>query len=281
MYEEINQNINPFLEIIANHWQLLVATYLLIALVGIILGYKQKIVVFENFDDLALSLGLITFPIALSFLAYIDPSFIKGPIGIVFFIIMSVILFIIISKTWRSNNGFSGFLLALLTKIPFAVVYGFSLLNAIAPTGKTFAERSSRRQKSIAGLLFLTPLLVKLVKHKTGVWTPKNIPVSALRTVNFDDDEAIKLADDEEMPDEIDLDMKISIARHFTERELLKIIKAYDIEINSNPTKIEMLEAVVTDEDVDFVKVLDALPLRRQEEIHEEIKKITSIFGAD
>ena len=156
----------------------LLVCYFIIVIIGIFLGFgeKRKIVVFKNYDDLGL-----TFLVPASYFLII---YIFTWIGIsykianfVAWIVVGVIMIKIFINTYLDNNRqILKTLLAFITKIPLGVIFVFHLLNIIYPDGKTQKQKRENREKSLAILILLTPIIGGLVVEKKGkFFNPKNV----------------------------------------------------------------------------------------------------------
>jgi len=78
-------------------------------------------------------------------------------------------LSIIITRSWVDNRGVFSTLLAVLTKLPFAILVPVLILRAAAPTGKKASQRAFARFLALGGLILLAPLIVALTRDKTGL----------------------------------------------------------------------------------------------------------------
>lgn len=157
-----------------NHLGLILIFYSVVVLAGIILGWKQKIVVFKNYDDLILSICFFVIPVFVFLLNAM--GFISSLEGFPFVLFLSVellLLSLILICSWQSNKSFLSFLLAFFTKMPLSIFFSVLLFQIIDPSGKTEFERKTNRNKSIAFLVLLTPVLYKLVRNKEGFWQKK------------------------------------------------------------------------------------------------------------
>lgn len=163
------------MEATANTWlNSIFNVYTLIALiviivVGIFLGFKQKITVFRDYNDLGLVflLGLSSF--IFFYIFSLLPEDQKN-VGIAFILIVELLLFLwIVVRTYQDNQNIFYTLLALITKIPLSILFIFNFLSFVAPNGKTMGKRADVRYSSFAFLLLLTPIILGLVKNKEGL----------------------------------------------------------------------------------------------------------------
>ncbi|HIC8801145.1 MULTISPECIES: hypothetical protein [Aeromonas] len=144
--------------------------------IGVFLGAgnKRKIVVFMNYDDLGLTFLIPTAFFAIAFMfQYLGGSpQVGAAIGGV---VSLVLLFKVIVLTYHTNNRQVGYTcLALITKIPLSILWVLNIIQLIAPSGKTAAQRRSNRQSAMLVLLIVTPIIGLLVVDKSGsMFNPK------------------------------------------------------------------------------------------------------------
>lgn len=143
---------------------LIIIVFLLPFIIGVVLGCKEKIVVFRDYNDLFIVFlaAILFMPLLVSF------SVIKSPIMFLFciFIELSLALWVI-HRTYQDNQGnlISTFL-SLYTKIPLSLFFIFNLLSFLEYFSKPNIEQTEGF--SFTPLLFLTPLILKLIKNKSG-----------------------------------------------------------------------------------------------------------------
>lgn len=147
--------------------------WLLIVIIGVVLGFKQKITVFRDYNDLGLIFLIALSPIVLSQLF----SLIGGDqkkVGAVFLIIVEAVLFSwVVVRTYQDNQNILGMIVALITKLSLSVLFIINFLNFVSPTGKTASERAKSRRSALAVLLIVAPLTFALVKNKEGIFNPQ------------------------------------------------------------------------------------------------------------
>ena len=148
----------------------LTVLYFIVVILGIILGFgdNRKIVVFNDYDDLGLTFLI---PVSYFLIIYLGAEF-----GISFEILRIIALIVVIfilgklfMNTYKANNGrVIHTLLAFVTKIPIGVIFVFHLLEFINPSGKTYKQKRENRERSLAILVLLTPIIAGLVVNKEG-----------------------------------------------------------------------------------------------------------------
>ncbi|TRZ50471.1 hypothetical protein D4S03_06695 [bacterium] len=162
--------INNWPNLIFNIYTLII--WIVIVVIGVILGFKQKIVVFRDYNDLGLVFLIALSPIVLFQLTGFIPSQIH--IAIVFAIIIEgILLGWIVIRTLKDNVNILALFVALITKISLSVMFILSFLMSIAPQGKTAARRAKSRYSALAMLFVVAPLVFGLVKNKTGFFNPE------------------------------------------------------------------------------------------------------------
>lgn len=154
------------------------ACWFVIVCTGCVAGWGERIVVFRNYDDLAL-VFFVGFSICVGLLL----SFHLGNfgkwvsytiIGISVAISVGLVLTTII-RTWSDNPSWWKFALALITKISLAALFLFYLVQLISPGGKSQAQRGRNRASALGMLILLAPVVYSLVRDKTGIWAPRDV----------------------------------------------------------------------------------------------------------
>lgn len=159
---------------IVNHSDInnLILILLLLPLaIGILLGLQEKIVVYRNYDDLCIVFAAAVLPLPFLLLYSITTNQI---IIYAFIFTELALIFWIIYRSYMDNNGniFSTFL-SLYTKIPLSILFIFKLFSLL----EYFSKSEQKREGgfSFIPLIILTPLILKLIKHKNGVINCKRI----------------------------------------------------------------------------------------------------------
>lgn len=149
--------------------------WILIIIVGVVKGRSGTITVFRNYDDLALAFLTVLVPVLGGFLAFLAGNK-DGPLmlAIGFVVVCEVLLlWSILRRTWYDNPSAGAFLLAAVTKTTLSFLFVQSVMNVIAPSGKTSAARSASRRAGFFWLLFLAPLVYSLVRDQEGFLSPR------------------------------------------------------------------------------------------------------------
>ena len=156
------------MELLRNDYQNLIFIGLLIPIVaGIVMGFLNKIVIFDNYDDLGLTFLMFILPVPM---IYIYGFLGKSQYTLYFFLFIEILILCFILYKSFINNRKNIFytLLALYTKIPLSFLY---LINLLLIIDDLFDKKFNRKTK----LLFMvfaifTPIMAKLVRDKTGVF---------------------------------------------------------------------------------------------------------------
>lgn len=157
-----------------------IALWLAVVLVGIIAGWKEKIVVFRNYDDLAMMFFMMVVPLGIAFTGFIvgDKS---HPYAVPSLILAAIILsgFLVWAsiRTWHDQvpHSVGAFALALITKMSLGILFVNALLTVIAPGGKSQLARARARSSALVWLAVLTPVVMRLVRDHEGIWSPRNV----------------------------------------------------------------------------------------------------------
>lgn len=166
---------------IGNFLVVSLVVWLSLVLIGIIAGFKGAIVVYRNYDDLAMVffMGVILFVGGLVgfYLSGFKGSFatpvVWGLSGLGIICLFGWTLV----RTWRDQQPESvwRFALALITKMSIGILFVNNLVTLISPSGKTFNARSRARSSALLFLAVLTPIVMRLVRDHEGVWAPRNL----------------------------------------------------------------------------------------------------------
>jgi uncharacterized protein len=164
-----------------NVLSVLFVVWLSIVVVGIVCGFKGTIVVYRNFDDLAIVFLMSVLPfvggLAGFYFSGLKDSF-AAPLLWGLSVVGTMVLFgWTIARTWRDQQPASAwrFSLALITKVSLGILFLNNLVTLISPSGKTFNARSRARGTALLFLAVLTPIVMRLVREHEGVWAPRNI----------------------------------------------------------------------------------------------------------
>lgn len=148
----------------------LLAVACIVVIYGIVQGWgdDRKIVVFKDYDDLGL-----TFLVPASGIAVIYVfSFFGASESIGKYLAWAVMLWVLsklaVNTYALNDNDLKKTALALVTKLPLAIVWVLNLIQVINPSGKTAAQRSSSRGSALVMLAIMTPIIGKLVVDRSG-----------------------------------------------------------------------------------------------------------------
>lgn len=167
-----SEKISSIFKIIYNEYFLI--AIITITLFGIFLGVTEKIVVYRDYNDLGIIFLMGLFPFIISYLFMLNNSNIYQDF---LFLLLSIAeggcLLFVFARTYQDNNNIVQALIAFITKIPLSILFIVNLISFIAPTGKNFQERAKKRQSGLVWIMFLSPILFKLVRNKTGFFNPE------------------------------------------------------------------------------------------------------------
>lgn len=167
-----------------NSLGLIIVTWLLTVVAGCFAGWKKKIVVFRDYNDLALVFfAALVLVIGFILMAgFADGSQSSG-IAIVATTACAFLALcgIVVVRTWQDNRSLWAVPLALITKLSLAGLFLVSLAELISPGGKTLLERSRRRSFALGALVLLAPIVHGLVRDKKGIWAPLDVLGAARR----------------------------------------------------------------------------------------------------
>ncbi len=158
---------------------LIVVLWILLVIVGSVAGWRQDIVVFRNYDDLALVFFVgFAFVVGMFLAAGLGGGKDTSSPAIVLIATAIGVLGLfgwLLVRTWIDNPSLWRCPLALLTKLSLAVLFLINLVSLIAPGGKNQYQRSRRRSAALGFLLILSPIVYGLVRDKTGMWAPRDV----------------------------------------------------------------------------------------------------------
>lgn len=154
---------------------IVLVTWLAIVVIGVVAGFSEKIVVFRNYNDLAL-----VFCIGVAWTIGLSALFMVGSRSAVIFAVVLCVAgialgLVIVGRTLLDNLSIWAFPLALITKLSLASIFLLNLVTFISPGGKTYADRARARASAFGILLLLTPIVYRLVRDKTGFLAPADV----------------------------------------------------------------------------------------------------------
>lgn len=160
-----------------DYWGYILIGWAAIVLLGAILGWNQKIVVFRNYNDLGMvfASGVSIYAAIIVAITFASES--KSMQALSFFLIAIAVFLLIylIARTFIDNKSFFLGALALVTKITLSGLFLFNLISLLSPSGKTQRQRSKDRSNALLWLIFLTPVIYHLVRDKEGIFCPRDI----------------------------------------------------------------------------------------------------------
>lgn len=157
--------------------------WILIVVVGTILGFMKKITVYRNYDDI----GLVFLMMLLPFVAIMASLYLRGLDEKVVYALLGlfgcaeIFLFVVSGvRTYQDNSNIFAALVALLTKLTLSVLFLYNLIRLISPGGKTLMDSRRTRESAALCLLVLAPIVYGLVRDKVGIFNPEETLQSKL-----------------------------------------------------------------------------------------------------
>ncbi len=157
-------------------YNLVLVAFLAVVIFGIVKGSgdNRSVIIFRDYDDLGL-----TFLIPASFvlIVYIFSMLGGNPAyGMILGGGVAAWLFFVLVRNTYIDNGknIGKSSLALITKLPLAIIWVLNLVSLLNPSGKG-AQRRRNRGQALVILTILTPIIGMLVVDKTGSYfNPKS-----------------------------------------------------------------------------------------------------------
>jgi len=141
------ENANVLIDSIFNIYSLVI--FIVITIIGIFLGFKQKITIFRDFNDLGLVFLIELLPIVLMYLSSLIAAN-QNKIVITSIIIVEIILFMwIIARTYQDNNNILSTLIALITKTSLSILFILNLMSFSNPTEKDIKLRMKSMESDV------------------------------------------------------------------------------------------------------------------------------------
>lgn len=155
-------------------WSLLIAFGAVVVGTGIVQGLREKVVVFRDFDDLAISFV----PFACCIVAVILALFSSAKIVMWLLVATAVVIQLFVSvTTWRDNPRAVPFAIALAAKTTLSFFFVINLFSFLFPMEKSAASEARVRRDALIWMAVLAPLIFRLVRVKTGRINPMEMGV--------------------------------------------------------------------------------------------------------
>lgn len=148
-----------------------------IVLLGVILGWNEKIVVYRNYNDLAIvfASGVCTYCAFLVGFSFASTSSGMAVLSASLVLVSISLIIYLTVRTFLDNRSLIWTLIALVTKLTLSILFLFNLLSLLSPSGKTQRERSRDRSSALVWLVVITPVVCRLVRQPVGVFCPKDV----------------------------------------------------------------------------------------------------------
>ncbi|WP_235869798.1 MULTISPECIES: hypothetical protein [Pseudomonas] len=154
-----------------DYYNIALIVVFLVVITGIVMGWgeNRKIVVFQDYNDLG-ECFLIPASAVVIYLVFVNLLGGRPEYAMIICGIVSTGLFILcLMNTLKANNfNIPYALLALCTKLPLAVLWVFSLVSLLNPSGNNAAQRRQSRGIALVILTVVTPIVAQLVVNKSG-----------------------------------------------------------------------------------------------------------------
>jgi len=156
------------------NFEYVLIAWICIVIIGVLLGIKDVIVVFRNYNDLALVFATGIMIVAAVYAAMANEN--RESLFPAFFVVLAIILVVwVIFRTIRDNQNPLWMIIAFITKITLSVVFLINLINFVTPAGKTTRARAATRRSSFVALLLIAPITFALIKEKNGIFSPRAV----------------------------------------------------------------------------------------------------------
>ncbi|OGV70052.1 MAG: hypothetical protein A3K19_24915 [Lentisphaerae bacterium RIFOXYB12_FULL_65_16] len=148
--------------------------------IGAYLGFTGRITVYRDYDDLFFIalLGIvptITLPGIMMVYALTDSAIVLMLLLLGLVGVEVALLGRISARTWEDNPRYGAWFAALTTKVFLAVLFLTHLLSFLNPQDKTGKKRRTTRASALVTLTLLTPVMMRLVRNKTGTYNPERL----------------------------------------------------------------------------------------------------------
>lgn len=154
-----------------DYYNILLIIMFFVVISGIVMGWgeNRKIIVFEDYNDLGMCF-LIPASAVVIYLVFVNLLGGRPEYAMVICAIVSIGLFLLcVLNTLKSNSYHIPYsVLALCTKIPLAVLWVFSLISLLNPSGRNASQRRQSRGIALIILTIVTPIVAQLVVNKNG-----------------------------------------------------------------------------------------------------------------
>jgi hypothetical protein len=160
----------------SNVIQCILVGWLIVVAAGVLLGVNNRIVVFRNYNDMAIAFcaGLLASVAVVLWFGF-EKQYAILALSLV--VMASIGVFWSIIRSFVDNRNPFYAIIAVTTKLTLFALFIFSLVDLVAPSGKTAGDRAAARRYSFIILLFIAPLTYALVKDKTGVFSPEGLRI--------------------------------------------------------------------------------------------------------
>ena len=135
--------LQPNKSIHDDYWGYILIGWAALVLLGAILGWNQKIVVFRNYNDLGMvfASGVSLYAAIIIAITFASESKSMQALSLFLIVIAVFLLIYLIARTFIDNKSLFLGSLALVTKITLSGLFLFNLISLLSPSGKTQRQR--------------------------------------------------------------------------------------------------------------------------------------------
>jgi len=148
-----------------------------VILLGVVLGFKQTITVFRDYNDLAIVFfsGVLLFWTIVISSSKNSLSDMHLMLGVMLIASVALMIYLIFRTFVDNQYSIWKTPIALITKLTLSTLFLFNLMSLLSPSGKTQSQRARNKANAVIWLMMLTPVIYGLVKNKTGIFMPAGV----------------------------------------------------------------------------------------------------------
>ena len=151
-------------EIIVN---LLFGAWVIVIIYGFIQSRKGNVIVFIDFDDLALCFGTFVVPIIIAIVGmYLGLQ--VGGLAVAALVFVGMLVYLVKQTYYSNGNSIKRTFISILTKVPLGLLWVGMFYQMLVPSGNSRSQRTQSRGRAVFILTFLTPIILMVVNEKTS-----------------------------------------------------------------------------------------------------------------
>ncbi len=136
-----------------------------IVIIGIYLGVTDKAVFYMDKEDLLLSFA----PYPMFIITALLSMYTWEWVGYVGWIATTIVVVMVFYRSFTYNNSFIKSISTAVAKLLLSLVYVINIMETLMPSGKNVSEKRFKRSTAFVWLVFLTPLLSRLINGERAV----------------------------------------------------------------------------------------------------------------